>query len=297
MSASRRRRDMTRAILSLLLTLGGAACSAHDATPRIVAAPPAIETARPTGAGAPAPVRDYASALAAIVDRLERDLRLPRVEVELQLFESRRQFEQGLMKAGYSRGLARQAASTFHAIGGAQTMFVNGAELSQYPWDQQVRLIAHEAAHSVQYRLAGGVRGTSEQWLREGFADYVSCRVTAALGYRSVAWQRDTLLAPLARIEIGVRPAPLSQLRTFGQWTRAQSRYEVPLYPLAFIASELLIEDKGMEAMVRYFEASRPGTDPDESFSRAFGISLERFEATFGQQWHRVLTQRGWRPI
>jgi hypothetical protein len=288
---------MTRAILSLLLTLAGAACSAHDAAPRIVVAPPQVETAGQTEASAPREARDYAGALAAIVDRFERDLRLPRVDVELQLFASRRQFEQGLMQAGYSRGLARQAATTFHAIGGARTIFVNEAELSQYPWDQQVRLIAHEAAHSVQYQLAGGVRGTSEQWLREGFADYVSCRVTAALGYRSIAWQRDTVLAPLARIEIGVRPAPLSQLRTFAQWTRAQSRYAVPLYPLAFIASELLIEDKGLEAMVRYFQASRPGTDPDASFSRAFGVSLERFESTFGQQWHRVMTQRGWRPI
>jgi len=284
---------MTRAILSLLFALGSAACATRDAAPRVVAIARPDTPARATDAGDSTRPRDYTSALAAIVRSLEQDLRLPPVDVELRLFPSRRQFEQGLVESGYRRTLARQAASTFHAIGGSQTMFVNEAELSQYPWDQQVRLIAHEAAHSVQYRLAGGVRGTSEQWLREGFADYVSCRVTAALGYRSVAWQRDVVLAPLASVAVDARPAPLARLRTFAQWTGAQSRYGVPLYAQAFVASELLIEDKGLEAMLRYFEASRPGADPDASFSKAFGVSLSQFESTFGQRWHRVLTERG----
>jgi hypothetical protein len=32
------------------------------------------------------------------------------------------------------------------------------------------QLLAHELTHTVQYELGGGHRGTSDQWLREGFA-------------------------------------------------------------------------------------------------------------------------------
>lgn len=228
-----------------------------------------------------------------MLDLFERDLKLPRVEVTLQLYPSLRQFRQGLAAAGYSPAMARQAASNFHAIGGAKTMMVNEAVLAQYPWDQQVRLIAHEAAHSVQYQLAGGVRGTSEQWLREGFADYVACRTTARLGHGSVDRQREALLAPLVDVLADAKPAPLSQLRTFAQWTSAQTRYQMPLYTQAFVAAELLIDDKGFDAALRYFSLSVPGADPQTTFSTAFGTSLRDFEAAFGQRWLRVLAQRG----
>ena len=270
-----------------ILLAAAAACAAHEPGPRAI-------TAAPAGASAGArATRDYAVTLAAIVDTFERDFRLPRVEVMLQLYPSRRQFQQGLVESGYTPALARSAAANFHAIGGAKTMMVNESELEQYPWDQQVRLIAHEAAHSVQYQLAGGGRGTSEQWLREGFADYVACRAAARLGYGSLERQRDAVLASIAVVAADSKPAPFSQLRSFAQWTSAQTRYDLPLYAQAFIAAEMLIDDKGLEAALRYFSLSRPGADPQSSFAAAFGLSLRDFESAFGQRWLRVLVERG----
>jgi hypothetical protein len=294
----RRARRRTRPGIAALVAvcLGGLACAPRAAEPRLVAAAPA---AAPATASAPAgrggPPRDYGATLTAIAERFERDLSLPRVEVALRLFASRQQFEQALLDSGYTRGLARQAASSFHAIGGARTILVNESQLAQYPWDQRVRLLAHELAHSVQYRLAGGVRGNSEQWLREGFADYVASKVTAALGYGAFERQRDIVLAPLAQVLIGAKAAPLGQLRTFAQWVRAQPRHEIPLYAQAYVASELLIESKGLEAMLRYFELSRPETRPDANFAEAFGLTLAQFESHFGQRWLRVVLERGQR--
>jgi hypothetical protein len=276
--------------------LGGLACASRAAEPRLVTAAPAAApgtASAPTGRGGPP--RDYSATLTAIAERFERDLSLPRVEVALRLFASRRPFEQALVDSGYTRRLARQAASSFHAIGGAQTILVNESELAPYPWDQRVRLLAHELAHSVQYRLAGGVRGTSEQWLREGFADYVASKVTAALGYGAFERQRDVVLAPLGQVPIGSKAAPLGQLRTFAQWVQAQPRHEIPLYAQAYVASEMLIESKGLEAMRRYFELSRPATQPDANFAEAFGLTLSQFESSFGQRWLRVIVERGQR--
>ena len=156
-----------------------------------------------------------------------------------------------------------------------------------------MRLLAHELAHTVQYRLAGGVRGTSEQWMREGFADYVACTITARLGFGSFDRLRESVLAPLQDVPVDAHPAPLRDLRTFPEWIRAQTRYRIPLYVQAYLAAELLIEDKGLEAMRGYFEASRPQTDPDANFSGVFGMRLDRFESRFGERWRRVLVERG----
>lgn len=278
---------MSRAILALLAAGLMAACAPRETAPRVVTAAPGADAGR---ASAP---RDYSSTLASIVDRFEHDLSLPRVEVTLQLYPSRQQFMQGLIESGYSRPLARQAASSFHAIGGARTMLINESQLSQYPWDQRVRLLAHEVAHSVQYRLAGGVRGVSEQWLREGFADYVSIRIASAMGYGSVARQRDAVLAPLGNVPVGTKHAPLPYLRTFTQWVGAQVRFDVPVYTQAFVAAEFLIDGKGLEPTLRYFEMSRPGADPDATFTKAFGMTLAHFEQTFALRWMRVLNERG----
>jgi hypothetical protein len=294
------RRRTRRAIAALVAaSLGPLACAPRAAPRLVVAAPAAAPQAGSGSAAAPSsrggPPRDYAATLTAIAERFERDLSLPRVEVALRLFASRQQFEQALLESGYARGLARQAASSFHAIGGARTILVNESQLSQYPWDQRVRLLAHELAHSVQYRLAGGVRGTSEQWLREGFADYVSSKVTAGLGYGAFERQREAVLAPIGQVLVGSKAVPLGQLRTFAQWVNAQPRHEIPLYAQAYVASEMLIESRGLAAMLHYFELSLPATRPDANFAEAFGLTLSQFESSFGQRWLRVVVERGQR--
>ena len=49
-----------------------------------------------------------------------------------------------------------------------------------------LRCSSHEVAHAAQYEWAGGHRGTSDQWLREGYADWVQAHVLDSMGVLSL---------------------------------------------------------------------------------------------------------------
>ncbi len=231
----------------------------------------------------------YAAALAAIVDALQQ-LGMPRADVRLILFSDRRSFEQGLLASGYPPALAR-SASSFSAIGGARVVFVNAGVVDRFDCTRRVQLVAHELVHSLQYQFSGGTRGASEQWLREGFADWVSYRVTAHLGLASFDSLREDLLSPLARAPFGLLPAPLEDLVTFPQWVDAQRRYEAPLYPQAFIAVELLIEMYGVPAVIGYFERFSATSEHERVFADAFGLDRAEFDRRFVRRWRETVAK------
>ncbi len=285
-----RRRTLPAAVVASLAA--AAACAARGpAEPLFVPMPaPAAAEERLSRGG----IRDYPSALAAIVAVFEKELGLPRVEATLVLFPSRRSFENGLLQIGYPPRLAR-SASAFNAIGGATAVLVNGGTVGGFDWERRVRLLAHELVHTLQYRLAGGTRGASEQWLREGAAEWIACRVTSELGYAPFAAQAEALLAPLAGLRIGAAPAPLGELSTFPQWVEAQRRYDVPLYAQAFVAAELLIDTHGLPAVVAYFSRFATTSDRRSAFADTFRVDLERFERQFQVRWHSVVSQRSLR--
>ncbi len=232
----------------------------------------------------------YQAALAAIMDTFEQALGLPRADVKLVLFADRRRFEEGLVASGYPPELAR-SASSFTAIGGARTVFVNAGVVDRFDRTGRVQLVAHELVHSLQYQFSGGSRGASEQWLREGFAEWVSFRVTAHLGLASFDSLRDDLLAPLARARFGLLPEPFDALVTFPQWVDAQRRSEAPLYPQAFIAVEQLIEMRGVPAVIGYFERFRTTTEHEGAFASAFGLERSAFDRAFVRRWHETVAQ------
>jgi hypothetical protein len=277
-------RRLVCGLAPLWLVLTG--CRSGSVEPsRVLLTPPALAE-RP--AAPRADIHDYDSALRAIVHSLESDLGLPRVDVALVLFDNRRSFEAGLVDLGYPPELARRSASTFQAIGGARAVLVNRDLLTRQGWNDRVRLLAHELTHSVQYRLAGGKRGTSEQWLREGAAEWIACRVSERLGYASFASLRHSMLAPLAGLPSETRPAPLRELRTFPQWAAAHERYHVPLYSQAFAAAELLIEQHGLATVVDYFARFAGADDADANFAHSFRVSLDEFEEVFQRRWQRL---------
>ncbi|MPZ20006.1 MAG: hypothetical protein GEV06_19135 [Luteitalea sp.] len=243
-------------------------------------------------ASAPDTLEDYPTALAAIVDVLESELKLPRPEVTLVLFANRRSFEAGLLSIGYPRELARDA-SAFGAIGGARAILANAGILDTLPWPDRVRLLAHELTHSVQYVLAGGERGRSDQWLREGVADWVAFQTTAALGYMSYGESRRHLLERLASAPPGLTPAPLDELATFPQWVAAQRTYhDVPLYTQAFLGAELLIQQYGFEKVSEYFARFASSDDRQSNFRATFARDLSDFERAFEKRWYEELISR-----
>lgn len=268
------------------LTLMAGACAQTLGEPRFVPVPAAgHHIVQADG------IRDYPAALAAVADVFERDFQLPRPQVTVVLFPNRRSFEEGLLTIGYAPEFARQSARAFRAIGGATGVLVNDGALRGARWPDRVQLLAHELVHCVQYHFANGVRGTSEQWLREGFAEIVSMQIVERLGLGRYSRLRETLLDPLADVRPGTLPVPLARLSTFPDWTAAQGRYEVPLYSQAFVAAELLHEQHGAEAIVRYFGLFGTSMDKDANFTQAFGMTLEQFDREFMARWHLVLAQ------
>ncbi|HEY8550775.1 MAG TPA: hypothetical protein VIL35_12535 [Vicinamibacterales bacterium] len=268
------------ALLGALLDTGCAPAASREI--RLVPMP---ATGPPVGR---IPREDYEAALGAIGDVFEREIGLPRPQVSLVLFPDRKAFEDGLRAVGYSPSFARQTARNFHAIGGAKAVLVNEGSLRQAPWEDRILVLAHELVHSAQYALGGGVRGASEQWLREGFAELVAMEVADRLGIRRYADLREALLGPLVSVRPDARPAPLARLSTFQEWAAAQGRYEVPLYPQAFAATELLVERHGREAVIRYFTLFRTSQDRHANFAAAFGTRLEDVDRELGQRWPRL---------
>ncbi|MGH9160933.1 MAG: hypothetical protein ACRD2X_13235 [Vicinamibacteraceae bacterium] len=276
-----------RGILVALAVALCSACAQPLVEPTFVPlaeTPPGGQRASPSAA-----LEDYPTALAAIVDVMESELKLPRPEVTLVLFANRRSFEAGLLSIGYPRELARDA-SAFGAIGGARAILANAGILDTLPWPERVRLLAHELTHSVQYALAGGTRGASDQWLREGVADWVAFQTTAALGYMSYRESRRRMLERLASAPTGLMPAPLDQLATFPQWVAAQRAYhDVPLYAQAFLGAELLIERHGFERVSEYFARFASSDDRQATFRTTFGRNLSDFERALERRWSREL--------
>src|SRR5687768_13735209 len=263
------RRSLYVAVILVLAT------SCSKTVERIEIVPVPVNSSIPGSARA----STYEAALTLVLDGLERELALPRVDVSLVLFPNRRTFEQGLLQIGYTKALAR-SASSFNAIGGARAVLMNAATTDGLTRAQRIRLITHEVVHTLQYRLSGGTRGASEQWLREGFAEWVACRVTARAGLGSFDSLRGDLIDQLAGVGLGRPHAPFEKLATFPQWVEAQQRYEA-LYAQAFIAAELLVEMRGAPAVVQYFERFRDTQDRRAAFAGAFGLEPAAFELAF----------------
>jgi hypothetical protein len=279
----------------LRILVGVPAVGVAALLPAACAKPPrSIEIVQVVGtAQAPQSARTarYARDVGAIAAAFEPALQLPPVEVPVVLFPTRRAFEEGLLQAGYTPRLARNA-SAFDAIGGASAVLVNAQVVDGYDRRRRVRLLAHELAHSMQYRFAGGTRGESEQWLREGFAEWVACRVAAHLRLGSFDELREEVLAPLTAVRLGSAPTPLESLSTFPQWAEAQARAPGQLYAQALLAVELLLQEHGTARIVRYFERFRTRVDRRRAFSDSFEVDLPRFEGALARRWHQAVAQR-----
>jgi hypothetical protein len=239
---------------------------------------------------------DYPAAFAAIVSALERQIGVPRLDVNLLLFPDRRSFEAGLIASGHDPDSARRVSAAFQAVGSADVVLANEGSFHGLTWRDRVQLIAHELVHSVQYRLGGGRRGTSEQWLREGFAELVSIQVVEQLELGEAASLRAQFIgrhADFLRTAAAASrpPVPFAELSTFAQWTAAQPRAGIPLYLQAFVAAEWLVERHGPEAVVRYFSLFAASQERAGNFEQAFGCSLADFDRAFGARWQAVLAQ------
>ncbi len=220
---------------------------------------------------------DYRTAAATITTIVQRDLGFPAFPVTYCLYPNRKAFELALLDSGYDRALARTTARTMAAVGGHRAVLVNEMSLLAMTWPDRVALLAHELGHSLQYEMGGGKRGTSDQWLREGFADWLSIRVIEKLDaplMPRIRRERERELRALGRSRV----PRLEDLVTFPQWVRAGAQQGAVAYSLAFLAVDFILERHGAEAVVDYFTRFATSDDRAGNFRAAFGEDLATFQ-------------------
>jgi hypothetical protein len=252
------------------------------------------------------PLRDleqistYPQALATTLDIMQQDLELPALEVSLIFLPDTKRFKELLLGIGYPPDLARESARQLIAIGGHRTVLINQARLEKEGWSGRVSILAHELGHVLQYELGGGTRGTSAQWLREGFSKWLELRVMETLDHadRAKAWRQAivTVRNP-ARTQVmtlggpnslpnwvemtrgRTQIPPLSALGSWPDWVaQLGGTAGRALYDYAFIAVTVLLEEHGVPAVLRYFELFAERQDPAANFLEVFGENEEEFE-------------------
>ncbi|MGV8041797.1 MAG: hypothetical protein AB2L07_17625 [Thermoanaerobaculaceae bacterium] len=259
-----------------LLGLAAGACTS---APRVVPSP------HDPGAGAPTPtLRGYHGWWSRIAEIMERELGFPRLDTVLFLYPHQRALEQALVRDGMPPDLARRAASTLDAVGRAGKVMANESSFRSLRWPQRVLVLGHELTHSAQYSLSGGRRGSSEQWLREGFAEWVAWRVAESLQMGTVARHRHRAAARVLAATRTHSLPPLAELRSGHDLLAQLARHrQAPIYDQAFLAADLLIAEHGAARVVEYFRLFAEDDDREANFRRVFGESHAAFVERFAR--------------
>lgn len=233
---------------------------------------------RPRGDGG---LTSHEAAVRGVAAIMVKDLALPVPErITVFVYSGRQVFERGLVHDG-NVSPARAVELSDFAIGvGKRRQLLLHDEASHRNGREWLRLIAHELTHVSQIELAQG-EGRAEQWLAEGMAEWVAFTVLERLFLDTVS-QRRALAAAGIRDHAALVAARLD-LETLGSPRGFTVRHlregSLPTYQLAFLMADYLITRDGFGKVVRYFASFAEGRDRHDAFQRAFGQSLEEFEA------------------
>jgi hypothetical protein len=276
---------------------------------RVVAIPPAAEAVRPPAYG----IKDYPGALAAIMSVMVRDLKLPAVDGSVTLYFSQVSYEAGVV-AESERDLerlrkqlgpranklseeefvfaARRSAVSSVAVGMYRKVLVNEWRVGKFPWSEWVRVLAHELTHTVQRELVDGRLTVSDQWLREGFAEWVGYEVVETFGVENFAKSRERALDHIATARSYQTFPSLSQLARYSEWvTWSRTLGQPATYGQALIAVNFLIEQKGLRAVVEYFRLFGELNNRERNFTTAFGEPMSAFEEKFSKHLQMLLVK------
>ncbi len=200
--------------------------------------------------------------------------------VTVHVYGGRRAFEQGLMRdARVSPLLAAKLSDFAIGVGSRGQVLLNDQppDRTQREW---LRLIAHELTHLSQIELAGG-EGRGEQWLAEGMAEWVAFSTLERLGLDTLGRRRQAVSAALrghaTLLQRGLELEAHGTPQGFTAWHLREGTG--PVYQVAFLIADSLIERRGFEGMRIYFASFRKSADRHRNFEAAFGTSLTDFEA------------------
>ena len=223
---------------------------------------------------------DHNVILGALVTLVREEFGLPVSKPTFFLYENREAFESHLVNVvRFDPVYAREVAGWAVAVGASNMVLANEEALERLPWSERIRVLAHELVHTVQYGLAGGRRGTSDQWLREGFADWIAYRVLESLDLEKASIRQALLVARIKGTARRLSCAPLSDLVTLEDFMKSRTRVGgAAIYGQCFLAVDSLIKRHGLQPVVDYFSAFRRSDDRLRNFERAFGEDLPAFE-------------------
>jgi hypothetical protein len=234
--------------------------------------------AAPTDARALRTTDDAVRGIAAI---MAKSFGLPVPDsVTVLVYGGRRAFEQGLMRdARVSPVQAAQLSDFAIGVGARGQVLLNDqpTDRTQREW---LRLIAHELTHVSQIELSGG-EGRGEQWLAEGMAEWVAFSTLEHLGLDTLEHRRQAAMAGIrsrvtllqGKLDLEARGTP----QGFTAWHLQEG--SIPVYQLAFLMTDYLVERRGFEVIRTYFASFRRAGDRRKNFDAAFGETLTDFEA------------------
>jgi hypothetical protein len=226
-------------------------------------------------------IRNWPQAISSVVEVLQGPLGLPPVEFSVSFYPSRGAFERGLIDSGYPPEIARRTAATLDGVGMPRRVLLYEGAVARTTWTARVAMLAHEIVHVLQYDLAAGRQGTSEQWIREGYAEWVSMRALEILHMTGAAGRRNRARRAVALAGSSRLPS-LSELATWEQWADLRTeRPGLPAYPYAFVATEFLVDRHGVDAVLDYFRRFAVSDDAEGNFAAAFDESRAELEAAF----------------
>jgi len=246
-----------------------------------------------------------------IVSYLERELKLPIADGVMIVYPSQVSYEAGVVaesekdverirsqlgEAGNRIRTedvtlnARRMAVSSVAVGMYRKILVNDWRAGNQSWSDWVRVLAHELTHTAERELVGGRFTFADQWVREGFADWVGYRVVESLGGESLVNGRERTLKLIGNAREYQSFPSLSQLGRNLDWTTwLRNRGHAATYGQAFIAVDYLIQDRGTPAIVEYFRTSGIVNDRERNFRAAFDQPLAVFEKKFEAHLHNLL--------
>ncbi len=275
MAASRARRWWAGVALCAALAAG---CARTTLVLPVTLEPAALTKPAPTR-----PLRTYESAVNRIAAIMVSELGLPLPShFTVFIFPSRTAYAKGLAKTGQmSAPRAAEIAAYSVGLGQHRQLFLNDGVLRGACGSTWLAVIAHELTHSAQYELSGGRRGRSEQWIREGMADWAAYRVLDRLGQATFSNQREKALREVSGGRHAIKDSRLD-LIDLGRPHVWQARHLRPggqmLYPVAFLLTHELIRRAGWDQLLGYFRAFADSDDRFGNFQGAFGLPLEEFE-------------------
>ncbi len=285
MAALRESRYSGTSLVTALAVLA-LSCASLSSGPRTVPFPG--DTHSPSRR--PGVITSYREALDAVLSVMVERLGFPPFSGTLDLYPNREAMVEALEGQGFETAYARQIAEHLDGIARPEHVLANDSVLRWQHWPARIAFLAHELTHVAEYALAAGRRGTGDQWLREGFAEWVSWRVVDELGLSSYRMRRRAALIHLRDVCGRRALPPFSELAPQSAWAEGLHRYAAdPKYDQAFLATELLIELHGLPATLDYFRLWAGSGDPPANFRTAFGEEPVHFEAAFQAHLGRTL--------